>query len=413
MSLNKKVLEIRKQITDCKNIVMFFDGDCDGFTSFLQLKNKWKKKIKKGFAFPKQEKYQLELINFIDESYEDENDLIIFFDIPIISKNFLEDRKVRSKKIIWVDHHDVDNFEILKKNKNINYLNPLDFDKKDNRPSSFLAYLIADLKENSPLASIGILGDFFLLEPLKDFYKFDKILFKILFNLDDKKREEIFNVIGKNKNYIERTQRESNYIEYLTNETLFSKVKIFFNSLVCLKFDDLNKAINYLCSTKIEQIIVKIDLEEDIFPFDVFLENYKKMDKIYKKILKKHNSKIKVNTYIKKIKELIFKKTDENKIRQKDIFFDEYYSKIGFTKILIERLAYDVKDKKIFILAHLKNNNPFVKCSLRGKGKNVLLILKNIQKELDIKGGGHKYACACSMDRKTYSKFKKKIEELE
>ena len=158
IKLNKKINQIRKEIQLSKKPLMFFDIDTDGSTSYLQLKRVFKKII--GYPLDKDFKKQEKILHLINI---DNYDLIIIFDLPFLTSQFLEIFK--DKKIIWVDHHPSNDPQIIRE-YNILHLNPLDYNDNDNRPSCYWAYIISDSLDNLDFVSLGSVSDFFLLVEL-------------------------------------------------------------------------------------------------------------------------------------------------------------------------------------------------------------------------------------------------------
>jgi hypothetical protein len=407
MNLNKTILEFRQIIEKSENPFLFFDSDCDGITAYFQIKKKWEKV--KGTSYIRNEKYLEKTLEKISQDC----DLIILFDIPIVSKNFLNHKNIKDKKILWVDHHKTDLKKLLSENENIQYLNPLNFHKLDNRPASYFAYKIANLKSNIELCMLGNLADFFLLETLPLFEKYNKELFKKIFNIDEKKKEEIFNFIEKNKFYEGKMQKtKSNYIQFLCYETNFQKLKNFIDFLFKIENKkEIQKAIEIISKLNLDEIFDKIMKKEDTFPFCEYSKLLKKYEKIYNRITYNYFEEIKkiVLDSFSKIKIKIY---NEDKKKEDKLFYCEYKNKIGFTKQLVEELAYRFPKKEIFVVV-FKGNNDNVKISFRSRGKiKVNNLIKQLLKEVKGSGGGHSYAAACSVFKKDFSKFKKNLFKI-
>lgn len=127
--------------------LFFFDDDCDGVSSYLQLRrlvSDGKGVIVKGRPIL-EEKY-------VRQVNEYQPDRVFILDKPMVEQGFLD--KVSVEKL-WLDHHPVQD------NKNVSYFNPQIIDKNDNRPTSYWAYKIANLdgKGSLWLAAMGIVSD--------------------------------------------------------------------------------------------------------------------------------------------------------------------------------------------------------------------------------------------------------------
>jgi single-stranded DNA-specific DHH superfamily exonuclease len=252
MNFKKRIREIRKQIKKSKKPIMLFDRDADGVTSYLQLKNKYDKII--GFPLTKDLEKQKRLISNLDS----DTDLILIFDIPYLEEEFLE--TIKDKNIIWVDHHLTNSKKLIEKYE-ILHLNPLNYDKEDNRPVTYLTYLIANYKKNLPYVAIGSISDFFLLDIIIKFYKFDKKIFEQTINITKEKRKEIFKFIKKYKfNDKDSNDKRSQYIKYLTYEANVIKLKNFFDLLFKLDTEEeIIETIRILEKLTVEELIQNLN----------------------------------------------------------------------------------------------------------------------------------------------------------
>ncbi len=374
---DQKVLKIRNLIKKSTNPIIFFDIDADGCTSYFQLKKK----------FPKIEGYFMKKENQLEcaELIKKKHDLIIIFDIPFLCEEFFIN--IKNKKIIWVDHHLTNSKELIKK-YNIIHLNPLEFDKNDERPSCFFAYKIANSKENLPLACLGSVSDFFILDILIDLYKFDKKSFNILFKITDKKREELFKFIKKYKFNNEKVRKErENWIRYLTYECEFIDFKNLFDLM--FKLEDKNKENLILKAIKMLEKMSLFEIKSNLNSEKGFLfEDYAKMKKKYK---------------------IIFKKA--LKCIDKKLIIFEYSGKISFTRQIAEELTYRFKKYKVIFVLFKKTEKEFHSGSFRGNQFNVNDLILNSLKNLNGNGGGHKYAAGLRIHKEDYEKFKEKIEK--
>jgi hypothetical protein len=371
-----KILEFESEIENSKNPFMFYDTDADGSLSYIQLKKRWDKI--NGMALDKAYSKIKKEIEDVDFS---KHDLIIFFDIPFIEKDLLE--KLKGKKIIWADHH-LFKDRFLLEEYNINYLNPLDFDEKDNRPSCFIAYLISRNIQNLPFVTLGSVCDFFLLNVILKLYEYNKEEFKVIFpKLEDKKRKEIFDFILK---YDFRDENFSNkrgeYINYLS----------YFGGLIELKyfFDFLYKKEDYsLRKRVIEKVFkynslkeLKIDLnsqkEKD---FEFYYEYKEDFEKIYDDFRKK----AKIDKFC----------------------FYEYIYQESYTRQISEKAMAENPNIQVLGICFKKPDKPFRSCSFRSRKIILNEFLTNIMKKYDGFGGGHKFACGLNISEKDYYYFKK------
>ena len=280
--LENQIKKIREVIENSKNPVMFFDCDTDGATSYLQLKNVFSKI--KGFPMLKDFKKQKELVA---NNLNQEVDLLIIFDIPYLLDDFLKLVRITNPncKIAWVDHHPTNSKELIDK-YNILHLNPLNYDKNDNRAASYLSYLISGkIEKNLEFAVLGSVADFYLLDIIKELEYSNKRTFKILFpNLDNSKKEELFDFIDKYKFNDKRVMKQREYwIRYLTYGAGLIKLKNFFDFLFKFKEDgDTLRAFKYIEKLSLFNLNIEINANKEFL-----FENYSNLMKKYSPILDK------------------------------------------------------------------------------------------------------------------------------
>lgn len=372
----KTILFLKKEIQEANSSIMFFDSDTDGMTSYLQLKKLNKNII--GFPFKKDLEKQIELINSIEKDF----DTVIIFDIPFMFDEVLE--LLKDKKIIWVDHHPNNSKTQIEK-YNILHLNPLNFDKDDNRPSSYMAYRICDMKENLFYATLGSVSDFFLLSDIiKELYKYDLYLFNLLLNIPEEKRVELFEFLDNVAfNDIEKRDEISSWIRYLTYECGIIKWKTFFDFLYKLeKNDDIINSVRNI--EKLSPIELKAEMVAGKgVPFEDFQAISKKYSKLYKKAVERAKGRY---------------------------FIYEYGGSMGFTKTLSEELAYNLKDVDIICVSFLKTDKDHYNCSIRSRNTIINTIVSECMKGLDGRGGGHPYACGVNITKTDYPVFIKRFE---
>jgi len=378
MCLEKRVLEIRNLIKNSKKPVMFFDTDADGCTSYFQLKK----------AFPKIRGFYMRKENQVDllNNLEANTDLIIIFDIPFLTEDFFEASK--NIPIIWADHHLTNSYELIKK-YDVMHLNPLNYDENDNRPSSYLAYLVSNLKKNLPLACLGSVSDFFVLDILIDLYESDEKSFNLLFKIDDERRLELFDFLKKYK-FNDESQREKRefWIKYLTYECNFIDFKNLFDLMFKLGSKDGDEVISN--SIKLLQTMSLLDMRANISAGKGLLfEDFVLMKKKYKKILKK----------------TLEKQKDE------EFVLFEYKGKSSFTRQIAEELSYRFYKFKVIGVIFKTLGKDYYTGSFRGNNFDVNTLVSNSVKGLDGNGGGHKFAAGCRVHKKDYPIFKERILE--
>ncbi len=153
---DKELTEIKAALDASARPLFFFDDDCDGVTSFVQL-YRYKKD---GRGVPVKASPVLEE-KYVRKVEEYEPDLIIIMDKPVVEEEFFD--KVQTP-IIWLDHHKPHD---VSKWKNVSYYNPRIHDDKDNLPTTYWAYKLV----GGPLwlATVGAVADWHLPDYLDAF----------------------------------------------------------------------------------------------------------------------------------------------------------------------------------------------------------------------------------------------------
>ncbi|MBS3165333.1 hypothetical protein J4439_07940 [Candidatus Woesearchaeota archaeon] len=140
---------IRPLLDECANPLFLFDDDTDGVCSYLQLQRYCKKGhgsvVKAAPTLPE---------SYLRKVEEHHPDLVVVLDKPGLSDEFVQGCKV---PLLWIDHHPPQH-----RHPKVKYFNPLLLDEKDNRPTSYWAWRIAE--QDLWLAMTGIVGDWQLTE---------------------------------------------------------------------------------------------------------------------------------------------------------------------------------------------------------------------------------------------------------
>lgn len=386
MNLEKSFEKAREMIENSSSPFVFFDVDTDGSCSFIQFKNTFKQ-IKVGLPFPKSREYQLEKIQEIYDNY----DLFIFVDIPLIYREVIE--AISNRPILWIDHHlleeksedeNVIDRSNLSNLDNIFYLNPLNFNLKDHRCSSYLTYKICNKVENLSWAAIASVSDFYLLDILIDFYEYDKNLFNSIFKISDSKRKELFDFINKYAFDDEVVIKDrAKWIQFLSYDCELIYFKNFFDFLY--KIEKSSKVIRILREvSKLTPLEFKVEiLNGKIGIFESFSQVLKEYKEIYSKISKVKNSEL--------------------------VYVEHKNTRFSFNRQLSEELAYRKKSWKVIMSVFIKEDRNLVSCSFRGNNYDVNKLVKGAISGLSGNGGGHKLAAGCAMSLKDFEIFKDRI----
>ena len=142
----QEIKEIKDAVDASARPLVFFDDDCDGTASFVQL-YRYKQE---GKGVPVKASPMLDR-KYARKVEEYAPDLVLILDKPLVDDEFFENVK---SPIIWLDHHkpqDVSRWQ------NVRYYNPRLHDDKDNLPVTYWMYRVT----GGPLwiATVGAIAD--------------------------------------------------------------------------------------------------------------------------------------------------------------------------------------------------------------------------------------------------------------
>ena len=150
MLTKKQIKEIREYLSNSQNPLFFFDNDSDGLCAFLLLQ----RYIGRGKGVPIKSRPELSK-DYFRKVEELNADCIFILDKPIISQEFFEEVRKVNIPVVWIDHHpleqEVPDF--------VSHYNPLYNKKKNNEPTTYLAYQVSQKKEDLWLAVTGCTSD--------------------------------------------------------------------------------------------------------------------------------------------------------------------------------------------------------------------------------------------------------------
>lgn len=377
-TIEKKISNIRKLIGNAEKPIVFFDTDTDGSCSYLQLKKTFSN-ISDASPFGKSHDSQKRALDNI----KNKHDLVVFFDTPYISDESFE--KIKEKKIIWIDHHKLDDNSIINK-YDITYLNPLDYDKKDHRCSSYWAYRICNKKENLYYAALASVADFYLLDVLAKLYEYDPSAFRLLFKMNDEKREELFRFIRSHKFNDDKTQEERKYwIQYLSYDCGLIEYKNFFDLLY--KLDDIDSMRVLKRVEKLSPMELRTELSAGK---GEGFEEFARVQNNYKKYIKKALDSVNNND---------------------ELIYFHHTGKMSFNRQISEELAYRLKNWKVIFTSYKKDSKEFYSCSFRGNNYDVRSLVLDSLKDLEGQGGGHEFASGALVKKMDFEVFKRRVFE--
>ncbi|MFH1456279.1 MAG: DHH family phosphoesterase [archaeon] len=332
---------IRKALETCKDPLFFYDDDPDGLASFLLLY----KFAKKGKGIVLKVAYGSDEDLILRKIDEYKPDSVFILDRAVVDQDIVDQINIPT---YLIDHHGP------QKIQGATYFNPLLFDPKDSRPTSYWCYKV--VKENLWIAMTGTVADWCVLQDLKkDFIK----------------------------SYPGYLGRINDPAKALHETKVGQLARIFW---FCLKgkTSQVNKCINTL---------VKIDDPKEILeqttPRGKYIyKYYAKINRNYETLL--HDAE---KCYKKKDPLLVFTYTPTS---------------MSLTAILANELLYKYPEKIIIIA---RQNSDKVIMSLRSAKHPILSMLKIVLGKVNGYGGGHTLACGATVDQTQFKEFIRMIRE--
>ncbi|MFC1710870.1 hypothetical protein ACFLZJ_01805 [Nanoarchaeota archaeon] len=355
MLTQKQIKEIKEHLEKAQNPVFFFDNDADGLCAFLILQ----RYLERGKGVPVKTYPELDA-GYFRKVEEFNSDYIFILDKPLISDSFWEKAEQVNIPIVWIDHHQEGQTTIP---DFVNYYNPLQHkdkkkdgkfhDKRMGEPTTYLAYLVTQRKQDLWLAIIGCIGDKFIPEFYSDFKKEYPDL-----SID---ADDAFDIYYKSG---------------------IGKIVQIFN--FALK-DRTTNVINML------RFLMKVKT-----PYEVLEE-----------IPKNYSMHKRFNELYPRYQKYLQKAITLNKNSEKLLYF-QYSGDLSISSDLSNELSYKYPNKIVLViyLSGVKAN-----ISIRGKGARDI-ILKAIEGFKDATAGGHKDASGGRVGVDDLAEFKKRIEKL-
>ena len=151
MGMNDLFDDARKLLEESADPLFFYHDDPDGLCAYLILK----RYFKKGHGHMVKASPYLSA-DFLPRVEEHKSDLIVVLDIAHIEEDFIQQAKL---PIIWIDHHDPN------PKKGTIYINPKNYDQKDNKPASWLCHLLTN--SDFWLGAVGSVSDWEIPEGIE------------------------------------------------------------------------------------------------------------------------------------------------------------------------------------------------------------------------------------------------------
>jgi len=144
--------KLKEEIDHCQKPIVFFDGDPDGTTSFLQFYRY--KGDGKAVMFKQSPQVTVDYARKVEEYGADK---VFIFDLALVDQDFIDAVKV---PIVWVDHH-----ALQERTGNLTYINPLKWGETD--PPCSMMY--EALKKDLWISVVGCIADWHMHPYLKEF----------------------------------------------------------------------------------------------------------------------------------------------------------------------------------------------------------------------------------------------------
>lgn len=347
MLSEKEISEIREHLEKSSNPLFFFDNDVDGLASFLILARKYGKG--KGVAIKSGPDLSETYVRKIEELNPD---YIFVLDKPLINKKFVDEVKRMNLPLIWIDHHDIENPVLgeIGIPEGIFYYNPKRNNKKSDKPTTFLAWKIAENKKDLWLALCGCVSDNYL----PDF-------------IDEVEKE-----------YPEMISGKKSAFQVLYDSEIGKVTRI-------MAFGLKDRTSNVVRMLK---ILLKVSSPREILDDlskNQILSRFNQIDKKYQKLLEKA----------------------KDYVKEKMIYF-QYGGDLSLSSDIANELSYKYPGKYV-IVAYISG----VKANISLRGKNVKDITSKAILGLEnATGGGHQDATGCKVNVEDLETFKERVEKL-
>lgn len=335
---SKLIKEIMELLDKAKNPLYFFDDDPDGLTSFLLL---FKNYDKKGHGVTLKVGMKDERVYNI-KIREYKPDLVVVLDRAEISQELINSIKV---PLVWVDHHPPHERKVKY------YLNPMLFDKEDNRPTSYWAYqLTGPNKDLLWIAAVGVSADWFVNEVTDEFAK-------------------------KYPDILSGKIRKQGNILFDTN--LGKLVKIF-GFILKGETQEVKKSIRILSEMTDPYELLNQTTENSKY----LNKRYEKVNKEYERVLEDASKSFDVNYQV--------------------LVYVHPSKKISLTGSISTELMHRFPNH-VIILGREKGD--YIYISLRSDLVPISGALEEALKHVRGYGGGHKFACGSSVHRDDFDRF--------
>lgn len=347
MLSDSQIKEFRELLEKAQNPVFFFDNDVDGLSSFLLLRRYCGKG--KGVAiktFPALDS------SYNRKLYEFSPDYIFVLDKPIIEKNFIDEAKRLNIKIIWLDHHPINEID-----EEIVYFNPLQGKNPSNEPVAYWCYKISGKKQDQWISMLGCLADWFIPDFMEEFAK-------------------------ENSNIITATNDPAKALY----ETELGKIA----KILSFALKDRTSAV-----VKMLKVLINLKSIDELVKQDTKTNNiFKRFEQINKKYSKLLEKAIGIGKELEK--------------KDKKLLFFQYGGQFSLSGELANEIYYNFP-RHVVLVAYIKGTK--VNCSIRGK-IDVRNVVAKAMQGIEGTHGGHKNACGASLSIEDLPKLRDNMIKL-
>jgi len=345
MLTKKQIEEIREHLSNSQNPLFLFDNDSDGLCSFLLLQ----RYIGRGKGVPIKSRPALS-VEYFRKVEELNADCIFILDKPIVSQEFFEEVHKINIPIVWIDHHPLEQ-EVP---EFVSHYNPLYNKKKNNEPTTYLAYQVSQKKDDLWLAVTGCTAD-------KTYFNF----------FEDFK-----------KKYPELSLESKDIFEWSARSQV-GKIMDMFSFGLKDRTTNVIIMLKYLMKAK-----GPYDVLEETKGNKIMHGRYNEINEKFLKIVKKGVG--------------IEKESEE-------VLAYKFAGNLGMAADVADELKYLFPKKKMIIVGHDKGE----KINLSIRGEKIRDVVLEVLKEMeDSNGGGHPNAVGARIKENDWKRFLEKVEKL-
>ncbi|MBC8435333.1 DHH family phosphoesterase [archaeon] len=340
MLTTKQLIEIREHLEKAQNPLFLFDNDVDGLCSAMILQ----RVSGKGKAFPIKSFPGLDA-KYLRRVEELNADYVFIMDKAEVELDFLQGVSEKGIPIVCIDHHPVDISQ-----EKLDLIHYYSSAENGGEPTTFLAQMVYERKEDEWLAMVGCIGDVY-----KPFFS---------------------------KSYAKE------------NPELFNNELTPFNAMYMTEVGRITTMLNFGLKDTTTNVVnlMKLLVKANNL-YDLLEENSRTRALHYK---------------YKTLSEVLEKQVEKgNKNAGKNLVYLEYSGETSMSSEVSNRLMFEHPEKSVVIIFRKQDTTSV---SLRGpKAKRIVEDV--VLKIPGAKGGGHEVACGAKIPLDEIENFKKALKE--